>query len=312
MITINSSKESTNNLAKNGKIEKDKVKLKSKKRKAFWPISVLSLYCTVDFLKNTNDFWGHRLVTQDVVTNIGMSEMFVRNPKRNFNQYMEFFKETAFMVFPLLMVLPKTVDKTQRFFNNGEIIPKNKHHFFEWSVLTGAVMPLLVAETAGYFLNKVEPKEKLSKKQLKEQETEVKKIATSATIASLLRITLLSQNILKKPTTGQHKLVGNAVALSNMLNALKAMGYIYYTHKNGERIRPSKSMSAIFFDGVIAQSVAYGIDKFIHQPFKLPNTKSFVAFESIIGGLIALKGINLVSHNLEPILNWALGNPSYG
>lgn len=305
MIPNNVSKKCTQTLIKNSKIERDRVKLKAKKRKAFWPSSAATALFTSLFAAQSNDPFSQRVMVQDVTTNIGMSSIYLNNPKTTVNQYMEFLKEATYFSITLLTVLPFSISGTRALLNQDKI-PNNNHHI-DMSVFAGALFPLLVSEGIGYYLNKVEPKEKLSKKELNKQSKEVRKTIASGILASTIRSALLCWNIFRKPQISESKLEGNAVAISSLANVIKTIATVYLTHKNGERIRPSTSTSAVFFDGVISQSVANAIDLLFHKPLGLPNTKPCIIIESLIGGLISLRGIELISHNLDSTLNSTFG-----
>lgn len=281
-----------------------------RKRNWWYLTSLLSGAATGWFIKQAGDIdaMGRRMLIQDVTTNVGMAEQVVQNPKASLNQFMEFAKETACFAAPILLVLPKIVNWAR----DGKI-PDNTHHFYgnflglDKSVALGAAAPLAISEALGYFLNKADPKKDLTKEELKKQQVEVNKTYAAAGLATLLKAGLLGVSIMREPKPGDHKLVGHAIAFSSLLNTVKTAANTYLTHNSGKKVRHSKSVTPVFFDGVVAQSVANILDIGLNKQLGIPNTARNVAIQSLIGGIISLGGINVVKHTLDPLLTSMFG-----
>lgn len=289
---------------------KNDVTLQKKRRKkrTYWYWNTLLSAGADIFLVNqaskNNDIMGQRFGTQDIVTNIGIAEESVRNPKVTINQFMELVKETTCFALPLTILTPLVINQVSKWSNLPQT-PLNNHHL-DISVAVGTAFPLVISEAIGHFLNKAEPKQKLTQEELNKQEKEVKKIYAAATIAGLIKSGLLITSILKNPPKHGNKRIANAMTAATLFNTLKTIWTTYRAHSNGKEVRDSKSVSPVFFDGVVSQITAYG-GEWLHQTLRIPNNPFIIAGESVGLGLLSYAGIDYVKNTLDPALNWALG-----
>lgn len=258
-----------------------------------------------------NDIMGQRFGTQDIITNIGIALENVHNPKVTVNQFMELIKETTCFTIPLTILTPILINQVAKW-GNLPNTPDNTHHI-DYSVAIGTTLPLLISEALGYFLDKAEPKQKLSKQELELQSYEVKKIYYAAAIAGLIKSGLLLTSITKTPPVNGNKRIANAMTAATLFNTLKAIPMTYLAHKRGEKVRASKTASPVFFDGVVSQVTAYGAEYLHNNTLNIDVNNRWkphiTALESVIFGAFSIGGINLVRNTLDPILDRLVGTP---
>lgn len=253
---------------------------------------------TALYHNNVNDPKGQLFGMQDVGTNAGIAEGIVRSTDTTVNQLIEAIKETNLFLFSVATIAPLFTK-----WSNKKLAPEsiNGNPFL---MLASASIPLIVAESVGYILDKADPKKSLTPQELIEQRKELIKTRYSVGIAALFKTGLLANNMMTQPKPGDNNWTSNMMYTATLLNTLKTALTAEITHRRGKKIRDAKNMHSIVFDGVISGFIAqqlYAKTKhWQHNIFTM-------APRAAIGSGLSLIGINAVKLALDPILDAYLG-----
>jgi|GEM_PF-2748635 len=235
-----------------------------------------------------------RYSLQDIGTNIGIAEAAVQNPKVKSENLTDSIKETTCHVGASALIISEL---TKRFPSmSGSIV--------------AAVATVLSSEGIGYLLKKgTEKSEDLTDEDLKKQRIEVNKTHLAVAMAAAFKATNLYINMTRPEEAGKSKFASNAIFLATLLNTLKSSVTTELAHRRGECVRPAKSASPIFFDGVISGLVSQGMGAASKNLGIKDNLQNMLP-QVVVGSLVSLAGIFTVTKSLDPVLDYLVGAKS--
>jgi hypothetical protein len=112
-------------------------------------------------------------------------------------------------------------------------------------------------------------------------------------IAGILKAGVLGNNILQG---NGH--TSNAIYAASLFNTLKTGVDSYQSHNNNEKIRDSKDVIGILFDGVVSPLTTIAVIG-LSDKLNLPNTTANTIAKAVVGGVIASGSLKGLTHLLN-------------